>query len=627
METCDYSKHDTCPMRQICAPSNKCVPLKSSEGKKALDAKDFSMWHRPGRIIKPWNKRPGEKGFNQEAVKRMKDAKLHSNNKNFVINCGKNKDLLAFQKTAKFLCSPSTPINRLLIVHRTGSGKTRTMISILDNFFSDKRPKIVIFPTHSVMINFYTELLKHDNKYREFAFKTANNKFNSEEQRLLLDFAQNRDLTISERKKVAYLRKDFIDMLAMTGDLAHRGERGYLQSPLRALSYTVAGGEQVLKTSGPVNPIFKIGYDGKNAYNNKIVLCDEFHNLVKPSIEVSKYISKIKRLEKSIYNASDSVIVGLTATPIIDDVRDGLNIKNIIKGRDNVDKNDEGFISYFNSLPRSIYPAIIPSDDSIAHIINVPMTVTGDKNDRGNGDVYELLHEKYSRKKLTLPDLHKLQNYCNMGNYYTQHHNMHSKNKFSKTNAHIYASKLAYIADHIYNREEKAIVLMHRAHGIQAFTKVLNSVLSNRCKKDPGDSCWVEMIEKGARASELLSIFNSDNNKRGGLIKALVVDTKEFSEGVSFFGVRRLYIVNPAISWALHKQRLGRVLRACAYDNLDPSERNVTIELYISTHPDIVTADEIVFNKLVEEREELESALVREFEEPAIDRDVLKPFL
>jgi hypothetical protein len=60
-----------------------------------------------------------------------------------------------YQKTVSFLVHPFSPIQRLLVAHRTGAGKTYTMIRVLDNFFYDKRPKVVIFPTQSIANSFY----------------------------------------------------------------------------------------------------------------------------------------------------------------------------------------------------------------------------------------------------------------------------------------------------------------------------------------------------------------------------------------------------------------------------------------------------------------------------------------
>ena len=61
---------------------------------------------------------------------------------------------LHYQESVAFLCRPqSLPNPRMLVVHRTGSGKTATMIQIADNYFLDRRPKvhcvITRSPTHS----------------------------------------------------------------------------------------------------------------------------------------------------------------------------------------------------------------------------------------------------------------------------------------------------------------------------------------------------------------------------------------------------------------------------------------------------------------------------------------------
>ena len=44
------------------------------------------------------------------------------------------------------------------------------MIQIVDNFYDDKRPKVLIFPTNSVCANFYNELCsgKFPNRYQKY---------------------------------------------------------------------------------------------------------------------------------------------------------------------------------------------------------------------------------------------------------------------------------------------------------------------------------------------------------------------------------------------------------------------------------------------------------------------------
>ena len=72
------------------------------------------------------------------------------------------------QESAAFLLHPDSPIKRLLVDHATGTGKTLIMLRMLDNYFDDDRPKVVIFPKDAVCDNFYQELLKWPTRWRHF---------------------------------------------------------------------------------------------------------------------------------------------------------------------------------------------------------------------------------------------------------------------------------------------------------------------------------------------------------------------------------------------------------------------------------------------------------------------------
>ena len=150
---------------------------------------------------------------------------------------------------------------RMLVVHRTGAGKTCTMIRIADNFFKDKRPKLLVFPTPAVCTNFYTELLnaKFPNRYAEY---------------------------VQRDKPVGTVRKG----LELAGALrCGRVLEEYLEdeerpsAPLRAFSYTQAGGTQSCGDGSAINAVFKCpaGYAGRWNYGpGEVNPCDgyeEFH--------------------------------------------------------------------------------------------------------------------------------------------------------------------------------------------------------------------------------------------------------------------------------------------------------------------------------------------------------------
>ena len=67
---------------------------------------------------------------------------------------------LPHQQFVEYCCRPFSPVRRLLVHARTGSGKTRMMTAILDNFAGYPNRKILLFPTRALRTQFYKELEK-----------------------------------------------------------------------------------------------------------------------------------------------------------------------------------------------------------------------------------------------------------------------------------------------------------------------------------------------------------------------------------------------------------------------------------------------------------------------------------
>mmetsp|Transcript_62984 Transcript_62984/g.111878 ORF Transcript_62984/g.111878 Transcript_62984/m.111878 type:complete len:1385 (-) Transcript_62984:197-4351(-) len=109
---------------------------------------------------------PGQQSFNNYATARLKHKGISMD-----MHCEANPEcppLQPHQQAVEFLLHAASPIERLLVDHPTGCGKTREMIAVLNSYFHDPRPKIPIFPTESVCRNFYLELLRWPNRYRDF---------------------------------------------------------------------------------------------------------------------------------------------------------------------------------------------------------------------------------------------------------------------------------------------------------------------------------------------------------------------------------------------------------------------------------------------------------------------------
>lgn len=541
-----------------------------------------------------WRYRPGDKHFNWEATNIMRSKGLFVGDR---LSTGCDSGSFAHTETAAWLAGPETPIDRLLVVHRTGSGKTSVMIRIFDEYFSDPRPKVAIFPNEEIVSNFYEKLLKTPNQYKFWAQAKSN--------------AMNRPLTMNI----------FRDELAMKGMLHLRGRPGELASPMRPIRYSIAGGRQVFPGRGkkPENPTFKIDFDTStgNPFSNKIILMDEVHNLVKPPQGTDKaVIKRLARIRDALYTAQNSIIIGLTATPFVENKEDGEELLKIIKGKENENSaTNQGFVSYFNMLPSSIYPTMKEGAEAVKVI---KIQLEGDNKQKYEKKMKAIQwSDKPDKKK---DQLMNMMGYCNMAGYYTQASRMANQ---LRRNPAMTATKLDFIVRRAIERKGKSAILIHRKLGFEAIKKVIQGI-------DPENEHRFAFMgqPKSKRQKEdnpILAEFNDSSNYRGEKIRILVLDAETFGEGIDLIGVRYFYICNPAISYAQYKQWLGRVLRACAYHRLGRSERNVETELFVAVLSDreLLTADEMVYNNLKDETKEMEKAMHDVFGVPASDRLVL----
>lgn len=544
-----------------------------------------------------WSKKPGDHGFNREATKIMRERGFYFGDRLHTDCDTKNPRPFAHTQTAAWLVGPETPINRLLVIHRTGSGKTNAMIHILDLYFSDPRPKVVVFPNSEVVRNFYDKLYKERTQYSAFAQARA------------------------ESSRHAYTQSYFKATLMMEGELHKRGEQGELASPMRPMTYSIAGGRQVFpKGSGPpALPIFKIMWDGRNPFDNKIILMDEVHNLIRPTVGVDKRLQvRLERLRKALYSAHNSVIVGLTATPFVKTEQDGRDLLTMIRGEEYMHApTNEGFISYFNTLPVTIYPEIRPGSNAM-NVIHVKMREANLKKYMLKSKERVLSNDPDKRRD----QLFALMGYCNMAGFYTQANRAEFKG-FLRRDPAEYATKLDAITNDAFKQKSKTAILIHRRLGFEALKQVMIG-------KDPQNENKYAFMGKPKTKKEkennsVLGEFNAKENLEGHKIRILVLDAETFGEGIDLLGVRQFYLANPAASYSQYKQWYGRVLRACAYSNLDKRERNVTVSMYIAGtgDPNSISADEILLNLLREETIKMEKSMMDIFGSSAVDRIVL----
>jgi len=257
------------------------------------------------------------------------------------------------------------------------------MISVLDNYFFDPRPKVPIFPKEPVCQNFYVELLRWPSQYRDFfccmrpedAMSASGAKDWKSKRAHMWSLA---GLADEELRRICRVLRDVLELKgyfymgrmreSLRAAFAQRfpGETCIPGGPLRALRYTSAGGghARLKERDGlPASAMMKIGFDRNgfdtNVYSNKIVIMDEVHNLVRTQ---TMYGEQLARLRDLLSTATGAVVAGFTGTPILSEPSEGRQLLDIIKGSDAKLRAlcDEGFMSSFHVRPAPLFPLSLP---------------------------------------------------------------------------------------------------------------------------------------------------------------------------------------------------------------------------------------------------------------------------
>ena len=84
--------------------------------------------------------------------------------------------------------------------------------------------------------------------------------------------------------------------------------------------------------------------------------------------------------------------------------------------------------------------------------------------------------------------------------------------------------------------------------------------------------------------NKLKELYGSERNLRGKIIKTLMT-TQSGTEGLDLKNIRSVHIMEPYWQPVLIEQVIGRAVRTASHLGLTPSERNVSVYIYISTIP------------------------------------------
>lgn len=663
MPTTDkYSLDDDCKDSEIYDPqADRCIKGKSRRGEQLLDAYT-SFLTGSKRKIDPsleveeeeeqlnesdFTLTPGDEGFNNEATFLMRGLLTEG------VQCNKTpSSIQPYQKTVEWLTKPENPVKGLLVAHRTGAGKTRSMVAVLNNYFYDPRPKIVIFPTPDTRNQFYAELMYWDNEYKNYVYRRMNPGNRAMLQKLVADADKNKTkVNLPEA-----LLEDLMHILELHGHPGKAGTEGYMAAPMRAYEYREFARASTVPPrmkNGPVCP----NINGRpNRACNKIIVMDEAHNLPHPDPALIFHpvsLQNLRHLEEEMYESTNAVKVLFTATPIVKTFADARRILRAVKGRENEHKNDEGFISAFYSTPQSAFPLAIPNDRMLPTIVSVELA--GDDLDfttsLGNY-VNRMMKADGTFNQEFMNNIRSRQFYDYTPAYVNNQSGKELHKDLVGKRAGVVAPKLYKAAQMIAAAKGKVIVITGRSNGFFNLatmidnnsefkdaigggkTRALLGKLNERSDYHPQKCGGVS--SHGPKLSTCVKAeFDEESNDDGHAIKCLLLEASQYSEGSDFKTVQTIIMLDVPESWAKDMQRVGRAVRMCSHKRLPLDQQQVHTYLLVATLPDyarshgrvhdlrtVLTVDELRLVDMIKQRDDIEGGMCQLINS-AVDRATL----
>ena len=555
-------KNSDCPRGKICAkkPGNRTECLDRGDAKNVkIQSVELKQVKRTDTSV--WVNSQGSEEIVKEAQQKVRRVK---NN----IDCKFDGKTQWYQNVVRKFMTPTSTVDRLLVAHQLGTGKTRSMLEMISNFYKDPRPVIVLVPKQALVNNFYDELFKHPTPLRDFLYKCLGN---------------------PPQPMTAEFRQKCIELLEKKGrirnGLVHKGVcKNEPAAPIRCVRMTQAGSSTFRK-----NAIFKVAQRissekkirSESLFDSCVVMVDEGHLLVQSGVWANSNQEKnVKNLAEELKLSKNTKLALLTATPVVNKREDAIKLMNIVQAKE-TEAFLPGYISWFMSRVGSVFATTDP-EGVLPHLIEVPLL---GKN-----------FEDYKKRAIAVR-----KGKAETNGLYTAEHmaaaqaSRHKSLLGNGSPGFEVATKLDKIATDVKESGKKTCVMIHKSNGLFLLEELMKAKGINVV------SCAAPSSGENAKkvsevSSKKIRKFNDVENKRGENIQCIILDSAEFSEGVSLQNVRQLILADlgeglKEPSWGRVKQRIGRALRFCSHARLPESERLLEVYLYISTFDGYLITD------------------------------------
>ncbi len=554
---------------------------------------------------------PDNNNFYKFITDHYKDYTIDKKKKTFEQICyPKRYELQIPQQFLSEYINPNTPYEALLVVHKIGAGKTCTAIRIGEVWKLQR--KIVFLAPASLLGNLYNELRS----------ECTNTYITNDERTLLKTLQPN--------------TKEYNRIIEESNERIHKYYEIY--------SY---------------NKFVELYNSGIITLDNKVLIVDEVQNMV------SEGGSYYQTLYKAISNAKGKLrVVLLSATPIFDKPTELALTLNLLKlpellptGKDfekkfiqkhtkdskitytlkNMDyfkKIIRGKISYYRGAPPYVYPKMN------VHIIKCEMksfqyksylTVLNSQMDdmKGNTNMFNK-SEIMELPADFLLGVRLISNisFPNLAIGEKGYDSLTSQTVGKLEDLEKYSIKFFNILNKIKQTKGPVFIYSNfkRYGGIESFVKILeiygyvdyteHGIGKKRYAVWSGD-VTLKMRE------EIKIIFNKKENTNGGYIK-IILGTPSMKEGVSLLRVRQVHLIEPYWNQSRMNQIIGRAVRFCSHKDLEESQRDVDVYIYIAVHSNIPETVDQHIHKLSLKKHKLNSEFEQVLKESAIDCELFK---
>jgi DNA polymerase III delta prime subunit len=499
----------------------------------------------------------------------------------------KKKDELKQQIFLEKYVIDNKDIDRLLLYHGIGTGKTRTSIMIAE------------------------ALMKQNSKYKINVILPARLKTNYIDELILL---------LGKKYKKEY--KKFID--PTTNDNDKNKMRLFFNSIIEK-KFTITSYEYIInifKKSNDINTTLK------KLTKNRILIIDEFHNLIANYIDEKnikemydkntlltkhKFIRALIMRYISRYAHDSCKMFFLTATPVFDNYMQFVELVKLLN-REPINEDIKsikellpylkGKISYYEITDRKDFPEVkiknelIPlSKEQEKALINIQVG----KNSKSEDDNLESFMMKQRQVCISIYDYTRIDKILR--------------------NLDKYAPKLKKLFSLIDEYQGKHLIY---SNFIQRCLYIIKAYLDSngwvnyldnpeKYKKYKTYILWDGTL-KDKDKQDIKNILNSVKNIDGKIIR-VILGSPSIKEGISFKHIQHFHQIDPVWNISAKEQIEGRCIRYKSHDDISKSnsklQRKVIIHNYISVPIDpetgIIneTCDEKIYNKIIPAKDKI----------------------